>query len=56
VSGANALLGAWAAVTLLIALLAVTFFWALRQDQLLRQANHEVQYASPADEVRLLLR
>ena len=52
----NPLAGVGYSIVSLLPCLAVTFFWGLRQDRLIRQRNREVQCASPADAVQLPVR
>jgi len=52
----NPLAGVGYSIASLLPCLAVTFFWGLRQDRLIRQRNREVQCASPADAGQLPVR
>ena len=52
----NPLAGVGYSIVSLLPCLAVTFFWGLRQDRLIRQRNREVQCASPADAGQLPVR
>jgi hypothetical protein len=52
----NPLAGVGYSIASLLPCLAVTFFWGLRQDRLIRQRSREIQCASPADAGQLPVR